>query len=75
MNCGGRLRAMTKKCISAAEADRLDEDDEMGRRFEPLCATGEGTDEQHAIRRGLIDCFERIQYLARPPVGSTKRVH
>ncbi|MCZ6860280.1 MAG: hypothetical protein O7I42_08380 [Alphaproteobacteria bacterium] len=61
--------------VSPAEADRLNKDDEFWRRIELLCAIGEENGEFYAIRGDLIDYVERIQYLARPSVGSTKRFH
>ncbi len=63
------------RTVGPAEAGVLDKDKEFGWRLEALCATGEGTDEQHAIRRDLIDYVERDQHRARLPVGSSKRVH
>ena len=63
------------RTVGPAEAGVLDKDKEFGWRLEALCATGEGTDEQHAIRRDLIDYVERDQHRARLPVGSSERVH
>ena len=61
--------------VSPTEADQLNRFEEVGRWIELLCAAVEESDERNDIRSGLVDYVERIQYRARPPVGSTKRVH
>ncbi len=51
--------------VSPAEADRLNKDDEYGRRIELLCAIGEENDEFHAMHGDLVDHAERL--LLQPP--------
>ena len=61
--------------VSPTEADRLNKDDEFWRQIELLCAIGEVNDQWDAICGDLVDYVERIQHLARPLVGATKRAH
>ena len=42
MNRGGWVRAVTKKCISAADVDRLYENEDLGRRFDALAKSLDG---------------------------------
>ncbi len=69
MNCGGRLRALTKKCISAAEADRLNKDEGMGRQVEakvaspdakysPISAVGEECLHRHSFTTHRLNKFK-----------------
>ncbi len=42
MNCGGGLRAVTKKYINAAMSVRLNKDEELGGQVEALAASLDG---------------------------------
>ena len=65
---------MFDRPVSPAEANRLNRDEEVGRRIELCRSIGEENDEFFAGRSDLIDYVERVHLRALPSADSSDRV-